>query len=36
LIKDGFIAEGSDDMAAFFSEQLNKGVEQLYQHEATA
>lgn len=30
LIKDGFMAEGSDDVSAFFSEQLGKGVEKLY------
>lgn len=36
LIKDGFMAEGSDDMAAFFSDKLNKGIEQLYHDEATA
>lgn len=30
LIKDGFMAEGSDDPAAFFSDRLNKGVKQLY------
>lgn len=31
LIKDGFMAEGSDDMAAFFSERLNAGAAKLYE-----
>ncbi|MFT3679460.1 MAG: hypothetical protein QM791_04255 [Ferruginibacter sp.] len=30
LIKDGFMKEGSDDMAAFFAEKLNEGKENLY------
>jgi hypothetical protein len=30
LIKDGFMLEGSDDMASFFSEKLNAGKKNLY------
>lgn len=30
LIKDGWMADGSDDMAAFFTDQLNSGKQSLY------
>lgn len=30
LIKDGWMADGSDDMTAFFSEQLNSNIQSLY------
>ena len=36
LIKDGLMAAGSDDMAAFFSERLNKGVVKIYDCENSA